>query len=256
MHIALTGGSTGIGAAVVAKLKADGNRVTVFDLNKPTDPVDHWVEVDLSSPESIDKALAAAATPFNALVNNAGLPPRDGQTELVLNVNFIGLRHFMNGMLRHLEPGSAIVNTASKAGGDWLENIDQVKALMSVPDVAGLAAFIKGNNIDPVRAYNLSKEAVIVLTFQMTEVLLAKQLRINAVSPAAVSTEILDDFKNAFGDRVEGSIAKVGRAGDAAEIANVISFLVSEQSHWIKGQSITIDGGLTAMGLSDELQLN
>ncbi len=255
MHIALTGGSTGIGAAVVAKLQADGNTVTVFDLHKPTGPVDHWVEVDLSSPESIDKALASVTTPFNALINNAGLPPRDGQAELVLNVNFIGLRYFMNGMLKHLETGSAIVNTASKAGGDWLDNIDQVKALMAIADTAGLAEFINDNNIDPVRAYNLSKEAVIVLVFQMTEDLLARQLRINAVSPAAVSTEILDDFKNAFGDRVAGSIARVGRAGDATEIASVISFLISEQSHWIKGQNITIDGGLTAMVLSDELQL-
>ena len=77
MNIALTGGATGIGAAVAAKLTAQGHSVTAFDINEP-DGVARWIKTDLSDPASILSALDAAEGPYYALINNAGLPPRDG----------------------------------------------------------------------------------------------------------------------------------------------------------------------------------
>jgi NAD(P)-dependent dehydrogenase (short-subunit alcohol dehydrogenase family) len=253
MRVALTGAATGIGAEVAAKLKARGDHVTAFDINEPAH-ADTWIKTDLSDPASIKAALAQAEGPFDALINNAGLPPREGLAELVLQVNFFGLRRFMDGMLDKLSEGASIVNTASRAGAAWRDNLDQVKALMAL-DADALTAFLDQQNIDATRAYNLSKEALIVLTMAGTQDMLTRGLRMNSVSPAAVSTDILGDFKAAFGDKVAANIARVGRPGDAHEIADVIAFLASPESGWIKGQDFVIDGGMSALAMSDALGL-
>ena len=252
MRVALTGAASGIGAEVAARLKEDGHHVTAFDLADPGAGVDRWIPVDLSDAAAIDRAVAGVEGPFEALINNAGLPPRDGLQEQILALNFFGLRRFLEGMLPKLSAEASIVNTASRAGARWRENIDEVKALLDLPR-ADLPGFIAERGITPVRAYDLSKEAVIVLTQALTERLIAKGLRINSVSPAAVSTGILQDFAAAFGERMSKNVARVGRPGHAAEVAEVIVFLASPKSNWIKGQDLVVDGGMTAMATCDAL---
>ncbi|WP_419910752.1 SDR family oxidoreductase [Hoeflea sp.] len=255
MRVALTGGATGIGASVAARLKARGHHVTAFDLNEPQDNVDRWIRIDLGDAESIAAAADLAEGPFDALINNAGLPPRDGLEELILKVNFIGLRAFLDAMLDKLAPDAAIVNTASRAGAMWRDNIEQVKALMALGAMDEVPGFVAAQKIDAVRSYNLSKEAVIALTMAGTEEMIARGFRMNSVSPAAVSTGILDDFLNAFGERAQKAVARAGRAGEPDEIADVICFLASPESRWIKGQDIVIDGGISAMIASDMMAL-
>lgn len=252
MKVALTGGASGIGAQVAAKLQARGHHVTAFDISAPPAHADRWIQTDLSDPASIDAAIAAAPGPFDALINNAGLPPRPGQAALVLRVNFFGMRRFLTGMLGSLSEGAAIVNTASRAGAAWRENLGEVKALMAL-DAADLDPFIAARGIDATRAYNLSKEAVIALTVSMTGEMIARGFRMNAASPAAVSTGILDDFKAAFGDKVAKNLARVGRPGLPEEVADVIVFLASPESAWIKGQDIFIDGGMAALASAEAL---
>ncbi len=254
MRVALTGGSSGIGAEAARKLTELGHDVTAFDISEPEVPVARWIETDLSDPASIRAAVEAAAGRFDALINNAGLPPRAGLEELILKVNWFGLRSFMAGMLDKLEPGGAIVNTASRAGGMWRDNLEEVKALIALEQGA-LPDFIQARGIDATRAYNLSKEAVIVMTMAETENMIARNLRMNAVSPAAVSTGILKDFAAAFGDRMARNVARAGRPGLPEEIADVIIFLASPESGWIKGQDITIDGGMSAISMSEKLGL-
>lgn len=254
MKVALTGGATGIGKAVATRLTQHGHAVHAFDIKQPDIELARWIETDLGDHASIQAALASVNGPYDALINNAGLPPRAGLEQKILQVNFFGLRNFMNGFLDKLADGASIVNTASRAGAMWRDNIEEVKALMSLNE-QHLSSFISERNIDPTRAYNLSKEALIVMTAANTEQLLARGLRMNSVSPAAVSTDILQDFHNAFGERVARNIARVGRAGNPDEIADVIVFLASENSRWIKGQDIVIDGGMSAMIASDALGL-
>lgn len=255
MKVALTGAATGIGAEVAAKLKAENHHVTVFDISEPSVAVDHWIKIDLSDPASIDLAIAKANGPFDALINNAGLPPRTGLTEAVLKVNFLGFRTFLDGMMPKLAKSASIVNTASRAGAMWRENLPQIKELFSL-DPDELGGFVKKHQIDATRAYNLSKEAMIVFTMAQTEKMIAQGFRMNSVSPAAVSTGILDDFVKAFGEKVAKNIERAGRAGDAHEIADVIIFMASPASNWIKGQDICVDGGMGAMAMSDILELN
>ena len=77
MRVALTGGSTGIGAAVVQKLHEAGHQVTVFDIAEPNSPVEQWINADLSDPTLIQDAISQANGTFDALINNAGLPPHE-----------------------------------------------------------------------------------------------------------------------------------------------------------------------------------
>lgn len=249
MRVALTGGATGIGAEVAKMLAEEGHEVTAFDIREPSG-VAHWVETDLSDPASIKAATDAASGSFDALINNAGVPPRPGQQEIVLRVNYFGLAAFLEGMLDKLAPGASIVNTASRAGAHWRENLTEVRALMALSPEA-LGQFIAAREIDHARAYNLSKEAVIVMNITWIEALLRRDLRMNSVSPAAVSTGILDDFAAAFGDRMAKNVARVGRPGTPEEIARTIVFLASPQSHWIKGQDIVMDGGMSALSMRD-----
>ncbi|MCO4838583.1 MAG: SDR family oxidoreductase [Rhodobacteraceae bacterium] len=254
MRVALTGGATGIGAAIAQKLNASGHEVTAFDIVDPGPNADYWIKTDLSNPLSIAQALSATEGPFDALINNAGLPPRNGQAELVLRVNYIGLCTFLDGMLNKLESGAAIVNTASRAGAAWRENLHQIKALMALSN-SDVTSFIADQQMDATSAYNLSKEAVIVMTMARAKEMTSRDLRMNSVSPAAVSTGILDDFITAFGEKVTKNIARAGRAGLPEEAADAIIFLASPESAWIKGQDIVIDGGMSAMATSDALGL-
>jgi len=254
-RIVLTGGASGIGSEVAKRLTQAGHIVHAFDIHQPQVDVARWIQTDFSDNASIKAAIEAAQGPYDAMINNAGLPPRDGQQEKILRVNFFGLRSFLNGMLDKLTGDASIVNTASRAGGMWKDNLDEVKALLALQETK-LADFITERNINPTRAYNLSKEALIVMTIADTERMIARGLRMNTVSPAAVSTSILQDFHTAFGEQVAKNVARAGRPGEPDEVADVIVFLASEQSRWIKGQDLVIDGGMSAMLMSDALELN
>ena len=96
---------------------------------------------------------------------------------------------------------------------------------------------------------------MIVYSIAQTERMIKKGFRMNTVSPAAVSTGILEDFTKAFGPKVAKNIERVGRPGMPEEIADIIIFLISPQSHWIKGQDITIDGGMGACAITDMMNL-
>jgi len=243
MHVLVTGAAHGIGAATAARLAAQGAAVTAVDLDDPGPTATRWHRADLSDPAAID-ALPLDG-PFDALVNAAGLPPRDGQQARILAVNTHGLIRLTDRVLPRLTPGGAIVSLASKAGARWRENIAQVRRLLATP-TADLPAFVAAEGIDPVRAYDLSKEAIIWWTRAQTRHLLTLGLRANTVSPAAIDTRILPDFEIAFGHRAARGIALSGRAGTPDEVAAIVAFLIHPDSGWLRGANIEADGGVTA----------
>ncbi len=253
--IAVTGVAGGIGAALAALLRAQGHRVIGLDLRPPRDPVDLFIPLDLSDDAAIIAAAAAVAEPLDGLCNNAGLPPRPGQEAAILQVNFLGTRRLSGLLAERIAPGGAIVNIASRAGAQWAQNLDQVLRLGALRDAGDLPGFVTAEGLDATRAYNLSKEAVIAWTLAQTEALIARDIRINAISPGAVDTAILDDFARAFGDRMQRNLHRAGRAGHPREIAQITAFLLSPDSHWIKGTDIPVDGGMGGFNMADALGL-
>ncbi|WP_439122321.1 SDR family oxidoreductase [Marivita sp.] len=243
-HIVLTGGASGIGAAALSLFKADGDRVTVIDRDNPGPKADKWIKADLTDLESI--ALIDPGPEIDVLVNAAGLPPRPGLEATILRVNTQALIAVTEHLLPRLKRGGAVVNMASKAGGKWRENLGQVQRFLALDPSFDVATFVTEDAIAPVRAYDLSKEAVIVWGMSNIARFRELGLRINAVSPAAVATPILEDFLTAFGDRATKGVDLTGRSGQPDEVAQVIRFLASPNASWVTGCNIECDGGLTA----------
>jgi len=255
-HAVITGASTGIGAETARILKNREWRITALDIAETTANVDDYLQVDMSDKASVDKALSSLSEPIDALLNIAGIPPREDNADKVLCVNWVGLRYLTEGLLDRMASSSSIVNMASRAGAEWRNNIEQVKACMDITEFEHVNDFINQQSIDPVRAYNLSKEAVIVWTMAKSGSLMSKNIRVNSVSPAAVSTDIIADFDTAFGDRTTHYRAYVGRNGQASEIAEVVAFLSSRESNWIKGTDLIVDGGMYAHQNSQMLEID
>jgi len=254
---AVTGVATGIGAEICSLLKHNGHRVIGFDIARSADNVDSLIPLDLTDPDAITQAASALHEPLDGLCNNAGIPPReDGSAEPILQVNFLGQRQFTHTVLRKLKPGSAIVNMASRAGHGWRENIDQVLRLSALSGANELSELVSAESISATRAYNLSKEAMILWTMSETETLIQQNLRMNSISPGAVSTGILDDFAKAFGDRMTKNVARAGRPATAKDVAKVAVFLLSDDSQWLKGIDIPVDGGMGSFAASDKLGLS
>lgn len=108
-------------------------------------------------------------------------------------------------------------------------------------------AWIADHPMDGARAYNLSKEAVIVWTMDTCLRHRDRRIRINSVSPGPVDTAILDDFRTSMGHhQIQGAIDVVGRAGTPADIAPAIVWLASRAAPWVNGVNLATDGGLLA----------
>ncbi|MDG1010351.1 MAG: coniferyl-alcohol dehydrogenase [Amylibacter sp.] len=254
--IAVTGVASGIGAALARILSQRGHTVIGFDKNPAEQNVHQFIHLDLNDPSSITNAVKQCPSGLDGLCNNAGLPPRDGLEDSILQVNFIGTRAFTDAMVPKMLSGSSLVNMASRAGHHWQKNLDQLKRLAVLTSKAELEDFITKENIDATRAYNLSKEAIILWTLATAERMANANMRVNSLSPGGIATDILDDFKRAFGDIVTKNVKRAGRPGKPEEVAEIAIFLLMPESHWIKGADITIDGGMGSFNMADTLDLD
>ncbi|WP_424988123.1 coniferyl-alcohol dehydrogenase [Microbulbifer sp. S227A] len=253
---AVTGVASGIGAELARILTRRGDRVIGFDIREPEGPLARFIPLDLSDAASIAQAATQVDEPLDGLCNNAGLPPRTGLEETILQVNFIGTRAFTRAMLPHLRRDASIVNMASRAGHGWPEAVEQVKRLGRLTRRDQLARFIEAERLDATRCYNLTKEAVILWTIAEAETMVERGIRINSLSPGGIATGILGDFQKAFGDRMARNVKRAGRPGKPEEIAEIAAFLLSPASHWIKGTDIAIDGGMGAFNQTDAMDLH
>ncbi len=246
--IVVTGISSGIGARVGELALALGADVIGLDVNAPASPLGVFIRVDIAAPSAIAEIPKMLPRRIDALCNVAGVSGISG-AQKTLAINFYGLRALSEALAPRLREGGAVVNVASIAGYGWRANLERAKAFVSAPGFPDIAALIAAHNVPDVEGYPLSKELLLLWTMRAAHQPLFKDrgLRVNAVSPGPVTTPILKEFREVFGDpRVDDDIARVGRAGSAPDTAPAAPFLCSAGARWINGANLPVDGGLEA----------
>ena len=251
--IIVTGAASGIGAETAKLLTERGARVIAFDRNPVTENCEQFIEIDLSSEASIAAAVAQFDGKADGLCNIAGVPPT-APPDVVLKVNVVGLQLFTEQMIPKLNGGAAIVNVASLAGAAWRTTIEKSKALLKLRSMDAVASYLSTYGVTDEDCYELSKEAIIVLTMQCWN--RWPGIRVNGVSPSATKTPILADFMETVAVRQMAKakpMAGLPGPGSAEDIAPVIAFLCSDDSRWLNGINIVADGGLFAARIGQHM---
>ncbi len=247
--IVVTGAASGIGAETAQLLSAGGAKIIALDVNEPDGSYYNYIAIDFLDTGSIKEAASRINEPIDALCNIAGVPPTAGEVT-TLTVNFLGLRDLTERLLPKLSNNASIVNMASLAGFEWEKSLPAIQAFIDMPRSVDVAEFCRNNDIEGPRSYFFSKEVLRVWTMQTAFALGGRGIRMNCVSPGPVDTPILKDFVASLGKRAEDDLKK-NRAGRVDEIAPVVAFLCREDSRWINGANIPVDGGAMAAVLAE-----
>jgi NAD(P)-dependent dehydrogenase (short-subunit alcohol dehydrogenase family) len=240
----ITGAAAGLGRVAAELFAREGSQVVVADLADGAEAVEAiraaggqatYVHCDVSDEASVQAAVAHAVDTFgglHVLYNNAGvsLGDDDGPEntsvdvwDTTLKVNVTGLamccKHGIPAMLD--SGGGSIVNVASF--------------------VAHLGA------ATPQIAYTASKGAVLSMTREIAVIYARQGIRANALCPGPVLTPLLAKYLSDEEKRQRRLVhIPMGRFGEAIEIANGALFLASDESSFMTGQSLLVDGGITA----------
>lgn len=245
--IVITGASSGIGAETARYLRLQGARVIGVDRNEPLITLDGNVQADLSEQVAIDAAFRQLPERFDALCNVAGVPGT-ASSDLVARVNFLGVRHLCERALERLPAGGAIVNISSILGAEWPARLDVHKALAQTPGFEAGLSWLARHPVPQETCYQYFKEALIVWTItQSQKWFLDKGVRMNCVAPGPVLTPILGDFVQMLGEeRVQKDAHRIKRPALADEVAPVVAFLCADESRWVSGINLPVDGGLAS----------
>ncbi len=229
----VTGGASGIGAGIAARLCTEGARLSLWDMDaaglaRSAAADMHTVALDVTDAAAVQRAADAAAQALGGidiLVASAGITGPNGPAweypleawDRVIAVNLNGLYYACRSVVPHMLRGGygRIVNIASIAGKEGNPN---------------------------AAAYSASKAGVIGLTKSLGKELAASQVRVNCVTPAAVETPIFDQMTQAQIDYMKSRIP-IGRFGLIEEMAALVCWLASDECSFSTGAVFDVSGG-------------
>ncbi len=238
----ITGGAAGMGRLACERFAAEGSKVVVADLDQAA--VDEvaaglpgaiGVAVDVRHSDQVEALVARAVDEFGRLdviYNNAGISPADDDTPEATSVDVWDLTFDVNVKGVFLCCKYAIPAMRRSGGG-------------SIVNVASFVAHMGAAT--PQVAYTASKGAVLSMTREIAAIHARERIRANALCPGPVLTPLLAKFLSDDAKRQRRLVhIPMGRFGEAAEMVNGALFLASDESSYMTGQSLIIDGGITS----------
>jgi NAD(P)-dependent dehydrogenase (short-subunit alcohol dehydrogenase family) len=244
----VTGGALGIGRACCEVLAKEGAKVAVTDIldkegkklaeeiKASSGTTEYW-HLDVSNEREVEKVFEAVHKKFgkiDVVVNNAGIAGVDKPTHEITEKEWDRLMAInVKGVFfctKHAIP------YMKEAGGGSIINLSSIYGIISAPDVP---------------AYHASKGAVRLMT-KTDALLYAKEnIRVNSVHPGFIWTPLVENFLKSKGSVEEGrkaldSLHPIGHVGEPNDIAYGVLYLASEESKFVTGSELVIDGGYTA----------
>jgi len=222
----VTGGARGIGRGIAERLARLGAEVHVLDreAGPPGDGL-HFHAVDITDGKAVTVAVAALPSRPLLLVNNAGITRdkslvkmSDEEWDAVIDVNLSGAFH----VLRAVAPGMIA------AGYGRVVNVVSINGLRGKFGQANYAA---------------SKAGLIGLTKSLAKELGGRGIRVNAIAPGYISTELTDALPEPAREAILKS-TPLGRLGTTDDVARAVRFLVSDAAAFVTGHVLAVDGGL------------
>ena len=248
----ITGSAAGLGRTAAELFAHHGSKVVVADLSDGEEAVEairaaggeaSYVHCDVGDEGSVRAAVAHAVDAFgglHVLYNNAGvsLGDDDGPENTSVEVWDTTLRVNVTGLALCCKHGiPAMLDTVAAAG--------EGAASASIINVASFVAHLGAAT--PQIAYTASKGAVLSMTREIAVIYARQGLRANALCPGPVLTPLLAKYLSDEEKRQRRLVHfPMGRFGEAIEIANGALFLASDESSFMTGQSLLVDGGITA----------
>jgi NAD(P)-dependent dehydrogenase (short-subunit alcohol dehydrogenase family) len=250
----ITGAAAGLGRTAAELFAAEGASVVIADLGDGTETVESisagggraaYVSTDVTDEESVRSAVEFATTEFgglHVLYNNAGvsLADDDGVVNTDVDVWDLTMRVNVTGVAlgcKHGIPAMLATIAADRTAGR--------RAGASIINVASFVAHLGAAT--PQIAYTASKGAVLSMTREIAVIHAREGIRANALCPGPVLTPLLAKYLDDEAKRQRRLVhIPMGRFGEAVEIANGALFLASDESSFMTGQSLLVDGGITA----------